>query len=345
MTVLTTDAWALALAAAMAILLSHTTFTLAVQSSTARSRGCACIVLLSSLALGFGLWTTDFVQIPSVWLSERSTIGVSLLVTFAIAVSSQACALLFIAGREPDTSGMAGSAFALAIGVEATHCATLDELPGELVLREGLPWVCSSFLLAFVAFLAALWVWLKLRHDLSWRAHGARLLVALACALAILGTNAQTLVNSRLVFDSCCDKSMSSVQLLAISAAALGCAVLAVAQVIAYFCDKLTERAGRNARELEEVHARLQYLATHDSLTGLPNRQRFKDRLVKSIADTERPGRAIAVAVLDLDHFSTINHSLGHGVGDWLLTEVARRVTAVISHSTTLARLHGDEFA
>ncbi|MGB6308344.1 MAG: EAL domain-containing protein, partial [Steroidobacteraceae bacterium] len=122
-------------------------------------------------------------------------------------------------------------------------------------------------------------------------------------------------------------------------------AVLAVAQAIATCCTLLKERSSRNARELEEIHARLQYLATHDSLTGLPNRQRFKDRLAKSIADTRRPGRGVAIAVFDLDHFSAINHSLGHGVGDWLLTEIARRVTAVVPSSTSLARLDGDEFA
>ena len=121
--------------------------------------------------------------------------------------------------------------------------------------------------------------------------------------------------------------------------------MLIVAQVIARCCDTIKKHTGRSSRDLEEVHSRLQYLATHDSLTGLPNRQRFKDRLAKSIADTQRPGRAVAIAVFDLDHFGALNHSLGHGVGDWLLTEVARRVTATIPNSTMLARLDGDEFA
>jgi diguanylate cyclase len=330
----------------MAILVSYTTFALALQVSTTRSRGCACVVLLSSLALGIGLWATDFVQILYLWLPERPSFVVSwLALPFAVAVLSQACALLFIACREPDAPGIVGCAFAFAIGVAATHYASLDELPGQPALHEELAWICGSFLLAFITFLGALWVWLKRRRDRSWQARGVRLLAALAAAMGVLGTNAQTLVQSPLVFGSCCDGPVPPGHLLAISTAALGCAVLIVAQVIAVCCNSLEERAARNARELEEVHARLQYLATHDSLTGLPNRQRFKDRLAHSIADTQRPGRAIAIAVFDLDHFSAINHSLGHGVGDWLLTEVARRVTAVVSNSTTLARFDGDEFA
>ena len=343
---LTTEPWSLALALCLAVLLSGTTLALAVQSSLARSRSGMCVLLLSSLALGFGLWSMTFVQVWSVEIPGQSGWALSWpALTFAIAVSACACALLFIACREPDTAGITGSAFALAVGIEATHCAAFDELPGELVLREGLVWVCGAFLLVFVAFLAALWVWLKLRRDRSWKARGAHALTVLAGALGLLITNAHTLAQSRILFNACCEDLASTRGLQMVTVASLGGAVLAVAQVIAISHDALRERTLRNARELEEVHARLQYLAAHDSLTGLPNRQRFKDRLTKAITDTERHGRAIAIAVFDLDHFSAINHSLGHGVGDWLLTEVARRVTGVISNSTTLARLDGDEFA
>jgi diguanylate cyclase (GGDEF)-like protein len=343
---LTTEAWTLALAACLGMLLSSTTLALAVQSSRARTRGGVCILLLSSLALGFGLWTMNFVQVLSTPMPWQSSLGISWpALTFAIAASAYACALLFVAWREPDTAGTTGSAFALAVGIEATHCAAFDQLPRELVLHEDLLWVCGSFLVLFVAFFAALWVWLKLPGDRSWKARGARFLVVLAAALGIVGTNAHVFAQSRLLFDACCEDLASTRSLLMVTVAALGCAVLAVAQVIAVSSGVLRERAGRTARELEEVHARLQYLAAHDSLTGLPNRQRFKDRLVKAISDTERNGRAVAIVVFDLDHFSAINHSLGHGVGDWLLMEVARRVTGVISNSTALARLDGDEFA
>jgi diguanylate cyclase (GGDEF)-like protein len=332
-------------AAFMALLAASTTLTLAVGVSGATARGCACAVLLSSLALGFGLWATNFVEVLSFWLPDRPTVGAAeFIVPFGIAVSSQICALLFIACREPDTSEIAGSAFALAFGVGATHCAVLGDPLGQLVPPDEFLWLCGSFALTFAAYFAALWVWVKRRHDRSWRAAGGRFLAAIPAAIGILGPNAQALAHSHLVFGICCEDPVPA-RLLAISIAAVGCAVLTVAQVIARCCDTIKKHTGRSARDLEEVHSRLQYLATHDSLTGLPNRQRFKDQLAKSIADTQRPGRAVAIAVFDLDHFSALNHSLGHGVGDWLLTEVARRVTATISNSTMLARLDGDEFA
>ena len=248
MAVLTTDAWAMALAAVMAILLSHTTLTLALRVSTVSARHCACVVLLSSLALGFGLWTTNFIQVLSLWLPERPSVGLSWFVLpFAVAASSQACALLFIARREPDAAGIAGAAFALAVGVGMTHCAALDEPPGLLVLNEELPRICASFAIAFVTSLGALWVWLKRRHERSWRGQCLRVLASLAGALGILGTSAQSLANSQLLWSSCCEEPASPGRLLAISAAALGCAVLSVALVIAICCTQLKERARRNA--------------------------------------------------------------------------------------------------
>jgi diguanylate cyclase (GGDEF)-like protein len=347
MSVLTTDAWALALAAVMAMLLSHTTLTLARSVSAVSARSSACIVLLSSLALGFGLWSTNFVQVMSLWLPERPNVGISWFVLpFAVAAATQGCALLFLARREPDGSAMAGAAFALAVGAGMTHCAALDELPGLLVLQEELPWIAASFLIAFAAFLAALWVWFRPRHGRSWRGRCAGLLASLLGAAGILGATAQSLANSRLALSACCGEPASPGRLLTISIAAFGCAVLSMTLTIAICCNRMKERSNRNAREVEQVDARLQYLATHDSLTGLPNRQRFKDRLSSSIADAQGNGRSVAIAVFDLDHFSAINHSLGHGVGDWLLTEVARRITAAVAKPTaTLARLDGDEFA
>jgi len=345
MAALTTDTSALALAAFMAVLQACTILTVAVGISRVAARWGGCIVLLASVALGFGLWATNFVEMLSFWPPERSSVGVlGLVIPLSIAVSSQICALLFIACREPDTSEIAGGALALAFGVGATHCAALGDPLEQLALHDGFPWTCASFLGAFLAFFGALWFWLERRDDRSGHAAAIRSVAAIAAAIAILAPNARMLAHWHLIFSPCCGQQMPA-HLLTISVAAVGCAVLTVALVIAVCCDRLKKRAERSARDLEEAHSRLQYLATHDSLTGLPNRQKFKDGLSKLLADSQRPGRAVAIAVLDLDRFSALNHSLGHGVGDWLLAEIAHRITAVLSNSTMLARLDGDEFA
>lgn len=89
----------------------------------------------------------------------------------------------------------------------------------------------------------------------------------------------------------------------------------------------------------------LQHTATHDALTGLPNRYLFKDRLDQAFHRADRSGGSVAILLLDLDYFKDINDTLGHPAGDKLLTEVGHRLMKVARASDTVARLGGDEFA
>jgi diguanylate cyclase (GGDEF)-like protein/PAS domain S-box-containing protein len=88
----------------------------------------------------------------------------------------------------------------------------------------------------------------------------------------------------------------------------------------------------------------IRHLAYHDSLTKLPNRELFQDRLNQAIKVTERHNIGLAVLFLDLDNFKVINDSLGHDVGDKLLCEIAHRLQGLVRKSDTVARLGGDEF-
>jgi diguanylate cyclase (GGDEF)-like protein/PAS domain S-box-containing protein len=90
--------------------------------------------------------------------------------------------------------------------------------------------------------------------------------------------------------------------------------------------------------------ARIEQLAFYDSLTGLPNRALFLDRLEKTLAASRRHGHSGAVLYLDLDRFKEINDSQGHAVGDLALAEVARRLASATRREEPLARLGGDEF-
>jgi diguanylate cyclase (GGDEF)-like protein/PAS domain S-box-containing protein len=88
----------------------------------------------------------------------------------------------------------------------------------------------------------------------------------------------------------------------------------------------------------------LSYLATHDTLTGLPNRTLFYDRLNIALANAHRYDQRLAVMLFDLDRFKEVNDSLGHKVGDALLKSVGERITDLLRSSDTLARMGGDEF-
>ncbi|MGZ5037936.1 MAG: EAL domain-containing protein [Usitatibacter sp.] len=100
----------------------------------------------------------------------------------------------------------------------------------------------------------------------------------------------------------------------------------------------------RDVTDRKVIQQRIQHLAYHDNLTGLPNRGLLQDRLARSIARAERSGRKVAVLFIDLDNFKNINDTLGHDVGDELLRQVSRRLTECVRLEDTIARQGGDEF-
>jgi diguanylate cyclase (GGDEF)-like protein/PAS domain S-box-containing protein len=119
----------------------------------------------------------------------------------------------------------------------------------------------------------------------------------------------------------------------------------------------LVPRTGENGRVLgcysmatditqqKQAAERIRHLAHHDSLTGLPNRMLFNDRLAQAISLAKRDTRQFALLYLDLDKFKPVNDTLGHDAGDQLLKSVALRIRKQVRESDTVARVGGDEFA
>jgi diguanylate cyclase (GGDEF)-like protein len=99
-----------------------------------------------------------------------------------------------------------------------------------------------------------------------------------------------------------------------------------------------------NMSELIESRHALKHLAQHDSLTGLPNRALFDDRLQQAIALARRDQTHVALLFVDLDDFKTVNDTWGHHVGDLLLRDAAKRLEACVRNADTVGRLGGDEF-
>jgi diguanylate cyclase (GGDEF)-like protein len=108
---------------------------------------------------------------------------------------------------------------------------------------------------------------------------------------------------------------------------------------------ELAEGFNAMTAQLKELYQSLERMAFTDSLTTLPNRALFQDRLQQLILAAQREQRAFALLIMDLDHFKEVNDTLGHPVGDRLLQEVADRLRAKLRESDTVARLGGDEFA
>ncbi|KPX40718.1 Sensory box protein [Pseudomonas syringae pv. helianthi] len=100
----------------------------------------------------------------------------------------------------------------------------------------------------------------------------------------------------------------------------------------------------RDIGQLKTAQAQIQHLAYHDPLTGLPNRALLMDRLSQQVSLLQHQNLRGALLFLDLDHFKHINDSLGHPVGDSVLSIIAARLEASVRHEDTVARLGGDEF-
>jgi len=102
---------------------------------------------------------------------------------------------------------------------------------------------------------------------------------------------------------------------------------------------------GRDITERRQSAQRIEHLAHHDSLTGLPNRTLFLDRLRTALAMARRNGSEAALLLLDLNKFKDVNDTLGHAIGDKLLRATAKRIQHCVRETDTVARLGGDEFA
>ena len=108
--------------------------------------------------------------------------------------------------------------------------------------------------------------------------------------------------------------------------------------------ETLEEVVEDRTRGLEAANRQLRHLATHDALTGLPNRVLLEDRMWQAIAHASRDGHGFAVAVFDLDRFKVVNDTFGHRAGDELLKTVAQRILSVARGIDTVVRMGGDEF-
>ncbi len=109
-------------------------------------------------------------------------------------------------------------------------------------------------------------------------------------------------------------------------------------------CEAFEQEHARIAQELARREEELAFMATHDSLTGLPNRTLMLDRGERMLGRARRQRAPIAALLIDLDNFTAINDTLGHAAGDELLQAIASRLDGVVRDIDTLGRIGGDEF-
>jgi diguanylate cyclase (GGDEF)-like protein len=173
----------------------------------------------------------------------------------------------------------------------------------------------------------------------------ARPLNALANAASALNPDKLETLGSSKELDKIVDaKHEDELYLLAKNFNQMRVAIVDKIDIIESQKQMLEKRVSERTQSLTEANINLQYLALHDTLTSLPNRTLFNDRLDQMLKAALRNKTRFIVACIDLQNFKTVNDTYGHQIGDQVLAGVAERMSKVLRNADTLARIGGDEF-
>jgi diguanylate cyclase (GGDEF)-like protein len=173
----------------------------------------------------------------------------------------------------------------------------------------------------------------------------AKPLAALANAASAINPNKpETLSHSKVLDKVIAAKHDDELFLLATNFDQMRIAIADKIEVIESQKIELEERVLDRTKSLSKANKELKHLALHDTLTSLPNRTLFQDRLQQSLKTGQRNNNRFLVASIDLTKFKAINDDYGHQIGDLILIEVAKRLSSVLRGTDTLARMGGDEF-
>jgi diguanylate cyclase len=339
--------WLVLLSVAVAVFVSFTALSLSAR--VARAGGGTVGRMWAAggaVAMGCGIWSMHFIGMLAFSLPIPLSYDITItLASLAIAICVSGFALSIAGKPQVGLGKLTLGATVLGLGISAMHYCGMAAIQIEPVIRYEPGLLTASVAIAIAASFAALWLFIRLRSGRSPQMVLARVGAAFAMGLAISGTHYTAMAASRFGSNSICTGSvgMNSIW-LATTVGVLAFALLSITTILLVYDAHLESSTRRHNEQLEQANAQLQHVATHDSLTGLPNRLLLNDRLEQAIANAERHKRRFAVMVMDLDRFKSINDSLGHLSGDELLKEAARRLTSRLRRTDTLARLAGDEF-
>jgi diguanylate cyclase (GGDEF)-like protein len=340
------NAWLVTLSFVVAVFVSYTALNLASRVATARRKYVRMWLAGGALAMGVGIWSMHFIGMLAFTLPIPLSYDVpKTLASLAVAILVAGFALSIASRKHSSLGRLAGAAVLMGLGIAAMHYSGMAAIRIVPFITYEPKLLILSIVIAIVASFAALWLFFRLRGGASWRIRLQRSAAALVMGAAISGMHYTGMFASQFAPGSYCIGATSgSSGWLALLIGGFALSVLLITMILLMYDAHLESRSRQHAVALEDANARLRHLATHDSLTELPNRLLLDDRLAQAISYAERREGRVAVLVIDLDRFKMINDSLGHHGGDELLKEVATRLHGTLRKSDTLARTGGDEF-
>ncbi len=339
----TYTSWLVCLSIAVAIVVSYTALSLASRVSNARAGGGTAWLIGGAAVLGVGIWSMHFIGMLA--LSLPISLSYSLPVTaasLAIAIGISAFALVTVSRATLDMKRLVVGALVMGAGIAAMHycgMAGIRIVPG--ITYD--PWLfTASVLIAVTASFAALWLAFKLRRGRSWQMVVARIGAATLMGLAISGMHYTGMAASQFGAGVLLPaRIQSSEQWFAILLSIFALGVMAIAILTVVYDSWMQQHRHERDEAIDGSSAQCQS-------------QRHADRPAESrgaggssrgghLRATRKDGQ-LALLVLNVDRLKSINDSLGHQAGDEMLLELSRRLSSVLRHNDTLARLAGDEF-
>lgn len=350
----TYNPWLVLLSVVVAIFVSHTALNLSYRvAKSARKPSARLWLAGGAIAMGCGIWAMHFVGMLAFSLPIALSYNVATtLASLVIAIALSGFALSIASRPQISLRRLAVGAVVMGLGICAMHYSGMSAIEILPVITYEPALLLASGAIAVTASFVALWLFFRLRNGRSWQMRLARFCAAIVMGFAISGMHYTGMAASRFAPGSfCTGVASTNNSWLAITIAVMAFAILSITTILLVYDSHLESKTRKHNQQLEqandqleEVNAQLQHVATHDALSGLPNRLLLADRLSQAIASAERHQNRFAVFVVDLDRFKAINDSLGHLAGDAMLKEVARRLALILRKADTLARLGGDEF-
>ena len=334
----------------VAVVVSDTALRLAARVASAKGSTAQIWLAGGAVAMGTGIWSMHFVGMLAFSLPFALSYDLAPTIgSLALAIASSGFGLKLASQPDSSVSRLGIGALIMGAGISAMHYVGMTALQVVPMVQYEPGLVAASIAIAIGASLAALWLFKKLGTQNTWRVRATRVGAAFVMGLAISGMHYTGMAASRFAANSYClnaavGGSGLDTRWLALVIATMTLGLLAITTILLVYDAHLESNVRRYNALLENANEKLQHAATHDALTGLPNRVLLADRMSQAIARAARHEIRFAVLMVDLDRFKAINDSLGHIAGDELLLEVARRLSGLLRKDDTLARLGGDEF-
>lgn len=342
----TYNPWLVLASLLVAMLASYTALDMAGRVTATRGRAARWWLAGGSVAMGVGIWSMHFVGMLAFTLPiPMGYDPVITALSLLIAIASSAFALWAVCQKDLSWPRLGAGTLLMGAGVCCMHFTGM----AAMRMMPPIHYIPSLFILSCVIAVAASGAALGIAFRLRSRTARIRRLragAAVVMGIAIAGMHYTGMAAAQFPAGSVCHMAHTGItsEWLAPFILVFALAVLSIALTISVLDRRLEMRTELLAASLADANKELQFLTLHDSLTKLPNRALFEDRLQQEIQRARREKSSLSVFVLDMDGFKQFNDAFGHPIGDLLVIEVSIRIQAIIRGHDTLARFGGDEF-